>query len=99
LQQICSKQSLSCVHVMAQVAAQRPLQQVGVASSPAHCDDETQVFGQGCTAGSRQRPVALRLGSTAWTVVQQISPRFASHCASRVQAAGQALVSVQIGRS
>jgi hypothetical protein len=87
------------VHVVGHVAAQRPLQQRGIAVSAAQSDDDEQVLGHAWTLGFRQRPLGVRLGSTAWTVVQQVSPWSVLHCESSVHGVGHSDRSVQMGRS
>jgi hypothetical protein len=99
LQQISPKQSLSCVHVMAHVAEQRPLQQMLPPDVCSHWADDEQTLGHAWMAGFRQRPDTLRFGSTACTVVQQISPSSVLHSESRVHAVGHCRASVQMGRS
>jgi UDP-N-acetylenolpyruvoylglucosamine reductase len=72
LQQICPVQSLSCMHCLAHVAAQVPLQQ----SWPVwlQSEDVVQLFGQGSNIVLRHRPAVLSEGSTASTDVQHTSP-------------------------
>lgn len=99
LQQISPKQSLSCVHVVAQVAEHSPLQQMRAPGVCSHWADDEQALGHAWTAGFRQRPDTPRLGSTACTVVQQISPSSVLHRESSVHEAGHCSASVQMGRS
>jgi hypothetical protein len=99
LQQISPKQSLSCVHVTAHVDAQRPLQQIGVPGIWSHSVDVVHALGHAWTAGFKHRPEALKWGSTACTVVQQISPLSALHCESVLHGAGHSSALVQMGRS
>jgi hypothetical protein len=87
------------VHVVAQVAEQRPLQQIGLPGVWTHSAEDVHALGHAWKVGFRQRPDALRLGSTACTVVQQSSPSSVLHCESAVHAAGHCSASVQMGRS
>jgi hypothetical protein len=95
LQQICALQSLLCWHCFAQVAAQSPLQQSG-AEGESQLADESHCFGHGSAAGFKQRPVALRLGSSLPTEVQQISPWRLLQSPSAVQDFGHLLAGVQM---
>jgi hypothetical protein len=83
-------QSLSCAHELGQVAAQRPLQQ-SAAEGELQSDDVVQAVGQGVYWGFRHSPVAERLGSTFWTVVQQISPSAVLQSVLVVHVVGQSL--------
>jgi len=64
-----------------------PLQQISPVAAQS-CDVE-QAFGQGVLAGLRQRPGAFSAGSTAPSVVQQISLFAVSHALLSVQDFGQ----------
>lgn len=97
LQQIWPTHSLSSVHVCAQVAAHRPLQQSSVDPVPAQSDEAVHALGHGWMTGLTQRPFTLRFGSSACTVEQQISPLVVLHCESSVQDAGHCVAWVQMG--
>jgi hypothetical protein len=94
LQQIWPVQSLSCVHDLAHVAAQVPLQQ----SSPvdAQSAEVVHAFGQGSFAGLRHKPLAFRLGSTVLAEVQQTSPLVVLQSLDVAHVLGQRLAAVQI---
>lgn len=66
------EQSLSVEQAFGQLAEQMPPQQ----SSPVSAQslEVVHAFGQAAYVGLRQRPGALTLESTAWTVVQHTSP-------------------------
>ncbi len=53
--------------------------------------------GQGSYVGFKQTPLALRLGSTVFADVQQISPCVVSHSLLLPHALGQRLAAVQKG--
>jgi hypothetical protein len=95
LQQIWWSQSLLCWHCFVQVAAQSPLQHRG-AVGESQLADESHFFGQGSVVGFKQRPVALRLGSSLPTEVQQISPCRLLQSPSAVQDFGHLLAGVQM---
>jgi hypothetical protein len=96
-QQIWPVQSLLCMQLFGQVAAQKPLQQRAAVALPAQSDDVEHVFGQGVDIGFKQRPLELRLGSSAPTDVQQISPLAVLQLVSPAHAVGQLLAAVQMG--
>jgi hypothetical protein len=63
--------------------------------------DDAHFFGHdglpaAARAGSRHRPLAERLGSSASTVVQQISPEVVAHWLLAVHARGQLLAGKQM---
>jgi hypothetical protein len=98
LQQIVPGQSVSVLQVLGHVAAHRPLQQ-RASVVPEQSADVAQALGHGWNAGFTHSPVALRLGSTAPTLVQQTSPFEVLHCESVMQATGHSLSGVQKGLS
>jgi hypothetical protein len=91
------EQSLSCMQVLAQVAAQVPLQQIGVALVVAQSADEVHAVGHGVSEGVRQSPGAARFGSRACVVVQQASPLEALQPTSEKHEIGQSPGAVQMG--
>jgi hypothetical protein len=48
------------------------------------------------SVGFRHKPAAVRVGSSAPIVVQQVSPAVVLHCASLVQLFGQSLAPTQM---
>jgi hypothetical protein len=88
---------VSLVHDLGHVAAHRPSQQSASSGVPAQSAEVAHAFGHGWKAGFRQRPAALRAGSTVSTVVQQTSPFVVLHCESAVHDAGHSSSAVQIG--
>lgn len=67
----------------------RPSQQISLAAVLQSMDwVQTPGHAPGLVVGLRQRPVTFRFGSTAPTVVQQISPSAVSHSTESVQAFG-----------
>jgi len=88
------EQSPSDLHAWGQVFWQIPSQQRSPVA--AQSADEVQAVGHGEYVGSRQRPVAVTVGSRACTVVQQTSPRLVWHWELVVHAFGHSLVGRQI---
>lgn len=101
LQQIRARpfvQSLSSWHVLAHVAAQRPLQHIGVEAVPLQSEDSMHRVGQFVVAGFKHRPCTRTVASNVCTVVQQISLCAALHIESLVHSVGQFSTGVQMGR-
>jgi hypothetical protein len=96
LQQILPVQSLLCWHAFGHVAEQIPSQQIGVVPLEVQSADVLHAFKQGSVAGFKQRPLALRLGSSASTDVQQISPWLLLHSVSDAHDFGHLLAGVQM---
>jgi hypothetical protein len=98
LQQISPVQSLVCWHVCGHgVAPHTPPQQWGAVA--AQSLDVVHARGQAVaptSVGFRHKPAAMRVGSSAPTVVQQVSPAVVLHCASLVQLFGQSLAGTQM---
>jgi hypothetical protein len=95
LQQICPVQSLLVSQVCGQVAAQSPSQQIAVV--PEHSDEVVHAVGQGWYAGFKQRPGALRVGSSFPTDAQQTSPAPVLQVLLDVQLLGHSSAGKQIG--
>jgi hypothetical protein len=96
LQQICPVQSLLCSQLLAQVAAQSPLQQIGDVREPAQSEDVVHALGQVVDDGLRQMPLVLRFGSRLVAEVQQISPPAVLQSVSALQPVGHSFAGVQI---
>jgi hypothetical protein len=97
LQQICPVQSLLALHDFGHVFWQMPSQQSGFVESQSL--DALHVFGQACApeyVGLKHKPWAVRSGSRAPTVVQQISPMLVLHAVLSVHGFGQALAARQM---
>jgi hypothetical protein len=97
LQQICPVQSLLCSQLLAQVAAQSPLQQIGDVSEPAQSEDVVHALGQVADDGLRQMPLVLRFGSRLLAEVQQISPPAVLQSVSPLHPVGHSFAGVQSG--
>jgi hypothetical protein len=94
LQQICAEHSLLELHLLTQAVLHTPLQQTSP-SCVRHWLDCEQTRGQVTTLGSTQRPVAVSVGSSASSVVQQISPPAVLQSVPVVQIFGQRLAGRQ----
>ena len=88
------EQSLSDLHDCGQVCWQIPSQHRSPVA--AQSADEVHAVGQGEYVGSRHRPDAVTVESSAWTVVQQTSPRLVWHWELVEHAFGHSLVGRQI---
>jgi hypothetical protein len=101
LQQISPVQSLFCWHDCGHgVVPHNPPQQCGAVAPQSL--DIAHVRGQAVaptSVGFRHKPpfaAAVRLGSSAPIVVQQVSPAVVLHCPSLVQLFGQSLAGTQM---
>ena len=96
LQQILPVQSLLCWHAFGHVAEQTPSQQIGLVLLELQSEDVLHAFRHGSVAGFKQSPLATRLGSSAPTDVQQISPWLLLQSESRAHDFGHLLAGVQM---
>ena len=89
LQQISPEQSALFSQDFWQLVLHRPSQQI-LPAAVLQSMDWVQAPGHTLelAVGLRQRPVTFRFGSTARTVVQQISPAAVSHSTESAQALG-----------
>jgi hypothetical protein len=97
LQQISPLQSLLWVQLLGQLAAQRPLQQIGVVVDPLQSAEDEHCLGHAVIEGLRHTPRDARPGSSTEAEVQQASPLAVSQSASLEHPVGQSLAAVQIG--
>jgi hypothetical protein len=90
-------QSLLSLQLLAQVAWQKPSQQIGVVPVPVQSEDCVHALGQGWYVGFVQTPPTPKFGSKTPAVVQQISPLLVLHSESEEQPVGHSPAGVQMG--